>query len=206
MKAQTQAVSVVIITGIVVTLVGATYFWGAPLIEKRTTITQVLATEQFMESLDKKIVDMAKSCIGSCEEDVNIPTNALVRVITNTSDPENNSITLEFTTKQVIMSNGTIPLNTNVLGEVAPFGETEGVITIRQVSYGDVYKIILKLHYRELDTRTTPRKGFKIMLESGSLAGNQKIRVSYSKEPSTIPGGAANDGDLILTYIGIDTV
>lgn len=206
MKGQPEIISIIIIMGIIVLLVGATYFWGKPLIDKRVIITQAATIREFMNRLDEKITFMARSCTGFCDEALTVPAGAYIKAYGNgTPGGNNNSIVLEFAIGYRMMGNNTVPLNTNVLGEVAPYGETNGVITIRQALEGGQYKLIYKIHYRETDTRTIPLEGYIIILEPETLAGHQKIIISYGGA-SVIPGGAANGGQLTVTKIKIDTL
>ena len=206
MKGQPQIISIIIIMGIIVLLIGATYFWGKPLIDKRVIITQAATIREFMGKLDEKIVTMARSCTGFCDESLTIPPGSYIKAYRNDSlTDDNNSVVLEFAIGYPMMGNGTVPLNTNVLGEVAPYGETNGVITMRQILEGSQYKLIFKIHYRELDTRTIPIEGYKILLEPEVMTGHQKISISFGGT-SVIPGGAANGGSLTVTRIKIDTI
>lgn len=198
MKAQMQIVSIVLILGIIVVLTGATYFWGKPLIDKRVIITQLASLKEFMNRLDEKIVGMARSCTGFCDETLTMLPGSYVKV-------DNNSIILEFAVNYLVMGNESVPLNTNVLGMVAPYGETNGVLTMRQALRGQQYTIIFKLQYRELDTMGFPREGYKIILEPGAMAGQQKITISFGGT-SVIPGGAANGGPLTTTTIKIQMI
>ncbi len=204
MKAQAQIISIMLILGIIVVLTGATYFWGKPLIDKRMLITQVATLKEFMKTLDGKITDMARSCTSLCDETLTIPPGSYVKAYGDVSDPDNNSIILEFAVNYLMMGGEPIPLNTNILGEVAPYGEKNGVITMRQALKGQQYIIIFKLHYRELDTNTVPKEGYKIILQPVEMAGSQRITASFAGA-SVIPGGAANEGPLTKTVINVRT-
>ncbi|MFC2143859.1 hypothetical protein ACFLQO_00650 [Candidatus Aenigmatarchaeota archaeon] len=48
---QTQTLSLVLITGIVIAMIGMAYAWGMPLIQKRTTITEYSTAENFILEL-----------------------------------------------------------------------------------------------------------------------------------------------------------
>lgn len=206
MKGQPQIISIIIIIGIIVLLIGATYFWGKPLIDKRVIITQAATIKEFMSKLDDKITSMARSCTSFCDETLSIPPGSYIKAYSNdTPGKDNNSIILEFAIGYPMIGNTTVPLNTNVLGEVAPYGETNGVIIMSQVKTGGQYKLLFKVHYRELDTRTIPLEGYKIVLEPDVQAGHNKIALSFGGT-SVIPGGAANGGPLTATKIRIDTM
>ncbi len=201
-----QIITIILIIGTIVVLTGATYFWGKPLIDKRVLITQLATLKEFMKRLDEKIVDMARSCIGFCDETLTVPPNSFIEVYGyNDTNPDNNSIILEFAVNYLMMGNESVPLNTNILEEVAPYGETNGVLTMEQTLMGQQYTITFKLHYRELNTVGLPKEGYKIILEREIMAGQQKITISFGGI-SVIPGGASNGGPLTTTTIKVQTM
>lgn len=200
MKAQTQALSVVLIAGIVIAMIGLAYAWGMPLIQKRTTITEFSTAQNFILNLDGKITEIANSGAGEFRLDV---PNGFVRAIDyHASDPDNNSIILEFTTAQpMIMNASKVLLKTSSFGEVATYGESEPrVITMSGESFGTGYKIQIKLHYRELDTET---KGYKIALNPITTTGDKSVKLNFGKNVIQ-PENASHGGDLILTYIDVE--
>ncbi|NIO20398.1 MAG: hypothetical protein GTN76_06565 [Candidatus Aenigmarchaeota archaeon] len=197
---QTQAVTLVLISGIVIALAGAAYMWGKPMIEKRTTITQFTSAVRFMEDLDKKIVEVARSCVtpGACEESLTLPISGFISV-----DPTNNTITYEFVVTQPLITEGEIPINTGNIGEVAAYGETPGVIKMTGDRSGSVYKLKFTLHYRELYNEKQAR-GYKIKLE-GSSTGTSRILITYSGSETQSNQGWYG-GDLILSKMAVQTV
>lgn len=199
-KVQTQAISLVLISGIVIALAGAAYMWGKPMIEKRTTITQFTSAVRFMEDLDKKIVELVRSCVtpGACEESLTLPISGLMTV-----DANNNSITYEFVITQPLLTQGDIPLNTGNIGEVAAYGETPGVIIMRGGMFGSVYKLRFTLHYRELYNDKQGR-GYKIKLQ-GTGTGTNRIMITYSGS-QTIPDQGWYGGDLVLSKMDVQMV
>jgi hypothetical protein len=206
MKAQMQIVSIILIIGIIVVLTGATYFWGKPLIDKRVIITQLASLKGFMNRLNEKTVDMARSCTGFCDESLTILPGSHVKAYGyNDSGPDNNSIILKFAVDYLVMGNESVPLNTNILEMVAPYGEANGILTMKQTLEGQQYIITFKLQYRELDTIGLPKEGYKIILEPGAMAGQQEITISFGGA-SIIPGGAANGGPLTTMKIKIETI
>jgi hypothetical protein len=163
-KAQEQVMSIVIITGIIVSLVGAAFFWGKPLIEKRTTIAEYTTIEDFVVNLNDKITDIANS--GSGRHEIEIPMGALKAVAYNPENPsQGNMIFLEYPISQPILMGSTIPVKTNNMDEIATFGEAQPrMITMSVKPSGSAYLMNMTLHYRELDTATVPKKGFLIKL------------------------------------------
>ncbi|MFQ3308210.1 MAG: hypothetical protein ACI977_000438 [Candidatus Nanohaloarchaea archaeon] len=79
---QTQAVTAVIITGITLSAVSATYIWGTPILEKRQSQQQLVQTEDQVRSLYQSIDSISNSGEGTTEtlefdfsEDANIRLN-----------------------------------------------------------------------------------------------------------------------------------
>jgi len=60
-KAQSQVLSIILITGILVTVVGASYMWGVPLIEKGQTSSDNEIAESLMVMLKEKIDNVAET-------------------------------------------------------------------------------------------------------------------------------------------------
>ena len=201
MKVQTQVFSLLLITGIIISLVGAAYMWGKPLIDKKTTITDYGIAKDFVLKLDRKIVDIANT--GSGEATITLPKNlagASIRVIPHDAlSPENNTIIFEFILSQPMLdfietSTPFIPLETTSLEEIGTFGESEPrVIILTGTPAGSEYKMYIKIHYRELDTTTAPRRGYKIAInrgQSNEISGGETITISFNKEeiPSSQTG------------------
>ncbi len=60
-KAQSQVLSIILITGILVAVVGASYMWGVPLIEKGQTSSDNEIAESLMVMLKEKIDNVAET-------------------------------------------------------------------------------------------------------------------------------------------------
>ncbi len=202
-KAQTQTISVVLMTGIIISLAGAAYLWGKPLIEKRMTISDFTNALDFVLDLDKKIVDVVNSGSGSFE--IDIPKGTLRVVPYGANDPDNNSIIYEILVSQPIAYNAsTILIKTESDDPVGMYGEAEPrIITLSTLSTGgNLYQLRFKIHYRELITKT---KGYRIALDSVSKSGNKRITVTFDKKEIQ-PLQASNNGDLILNYVKITVI
>jgi hypothetical protein len=101
-----------------------------------------------------------------------------------------------------------VVLKTIVLGENATYGEAEPrIINLSSQSSGQDYKLVFTLHFRELDTRNQPLKGYLIAVQEGTLTGSSQIVVSYAGTEVS-PGGkkAMNGGNLVLTKIKVDLI
>ncbi|UCC91364.1 MAG: hypothetical protein JSV39_03560 [Candidatus Aenigmatarchaeota archaeon] len=200
-KVQAQAITLVLISGIVISLVGFAYSWGRPMIDKRSVITQFTSSVRFMEDLDSKIVDMAGTCssTGACEESFDLPVPGLIRL-----DESANTIIYEFQVNQPLVDpEGEVLFNTMDNGTLARYGETPGVISLSgKATATGTYMLRFSLRYRELDS-DEPWRGYKIQLkESGADSGNNKIFISYDGS-ETQSGGAVNGGDLIISKIKV---
>ncbi|MBI2675979.1 MAG: hypothetical protein HYX24_05955 [Candidatus Aenigmarchaeota archaeon] len=203
MKAQSGIISTVLITGILITLVGVTYFWGVPLIEKQSLKTQFDSATSFMKELDTAVAEVANS--GGNKE-LNIPLGTL-RI-----DPDaggKNSATLEFFTGQPIVEPG----NEVYLGDVTfediekqigVFGKSKaGLTSMIATKAGETFKISFTLRYRELDDQQSG-DGYKISLAKGlSSAGTKKLTIKAGGR-EVKKGMASSGGDLILTLVNLE--
>jgi hypothetical protein len=202
-KAQTEAITLVMISGIIIALVGVAYMWGKPMIDKRSVITEFTSAVRFMEDLDKKIVDMAGSCsfAGACEDSLVLPGPGLI-----TLNDTSNTIIYTIRVNQPLITKGEVLFNTADNNSFARYGETPGVISLKGESVQPgIYALIFSLRYRELDS-DEPWKGYKIqLLKSGRTDGNSKIMFSY-EGPETQPGAAHNYGDLIISKIKVQPI
>jgi hypothetical protein len=204
-KAQTQVITIVLLSGILISLVGTAYLWGIPLISKRTSVTDFLSAEDFIVKLDQKITEIANS--GSGEASVGFSKGSIKVVPYNDLSSDNNSITYEFPITQPLVMGKSVILKTSVLGENATYGEAEPrIINMTSESAPPDYKLNFNLHYRELDTRDQPYKGYKIALERGSITGSNQVVVSYDRTEILSGQRADKQGDLIVTYIKISVV
>ncbi len=59
--AQTQAVSMILVSGIVLAMVAVTYNWGAPMIEKSQTNSKMIQAQEVMSMIKQRINDAAMS-------------------------------------------------------------------------------------------------------------------------------------------------
>ena len=203
MKVQVSPITIILVSGIVISLVGVTYMWGAPLIEKQSIKTRFSAGSSFIKSLDNAIVDIANSG-GSTE--MSIPFG--LAVVEPDGSQDGNSITFQFSSSQPLLSsNATTYLGDvsyeDIANEVGIFGKSRpGIISLSSHTTGQGVLVTMKLHYRELDS-TIPLNGYRISLsKSGRGSGSSKITIT-SEGSETVPGGAANSGDLVLTKLSI---
>lgn len=206
-KAVVSPISLVLIVAIVLSLIAMAYIWGLPLIEKRTSMTNYAAAENFVEKLDEAVTDIVSK--GGGREEMALPFGG-IRVIPNrTEDTDNNSIILEFVLPQPLA----IPRSVIYLGsttfmdfenETGVYGRSRpGVMSLETEGYGEDYRYRIKLHYRELETLSAPEKGYKIILRSAKTRGSHSVIISFG-HTEVIPGGAVNGGDLTATYVDVN--
>jgi hypothetical protein len=210
MRAQVTVVSAVLISGIIISLVGAAYLWGAPMVEKRTTVTEFQSAENFVEQLDETIISIANS--GTGRKTFDIPFGVVKVHPFEGISVDSNTIFLEFIVNQPLMFNvSRIYLGgagfEDVVSEVGDYGESRpSVMTLESERVSTGHNIIFRLHYRELDTDTAPKRGYVIALNKGEdfvTSGNNRLTVSFGGT-ETKSGAAANEGDLLVTYVDVE--
>jgi hypothetical protein len=201
MRGAVSVISLLLITGIVLALIGVAYSWGVPMIEKGSTITQYQTSESFIKQLDRTIVEIANT--GSGSKTLDIPGGGL-RLIPESIETDNNSLIFDFQTNQpLVFSDSVIPIDTPTLGEPGTYGTDEPrTITLYASDAPTGYLISLKLRYRLLEAET---KCYKIVLDGLSeKTGTSKAIVSFV-ETVTVPDGC-DAGNLIATHIKVDLV
>lgn len=208
MKGQVSVISIILISGIVIALVGTAYMWGVPLIEKRSVVTEFQTAQNFMLSLSDRIVDMANS--GAGRESLNVPSG-LIRVIPHSSsDPDNNSIILEFGVSQPMVFNQT-PVYLggatfeDVISDTGTYGvSSPGVVSMTSVKDPAGYIIKIKLHFRELDTKTVPQRGYKVLIDTPTNSmetGTSMATISFVKTETQQNACCGNAGPLVASTI-----
>jgi len=206
-KAQVKPISAVLIAGMGIMLATTAYIWGMPLIEKGATINDYEEALAFIKNLDNKIISIANAQSG--EESINIPNGIMTVIAFDIYIPYNNTIVLKFITPQPLVVGGSLFIDTNILGEVAEYGEAEPRTILLSGQWLETKRniLIFKLHYRELETHIVPQKSYKIMVNNLTASGSSRVIVSFDdtmlENPQNIPGGATDGGDLIATYINI---
>ena len=73
MKGQTEVLSAVLLSGILIGVVGSVYFWGIPLIQKNKDNALLESSETFMTTLDEKIKFVANNG-GRDKVVINVPS------------------------------------------------------------------------------------------------------------------------------------
>jgi hypothetical protein len=213
---QTEAVSLVIISGIVITLVGAAYFWGMPLIDKRSANTAFDSARSEITDISKKIVSLANAGGGRTEVQL---SKALTLIPAEASSTDNNTLILTYGVNQPMLypgAEGAVVYIGATLGDlsqdVGTFGQSSpGIITVRQntTSTGS-YLLTTRLKFRYLATSGATQKHYIIKLCSDTDSGcTQRITGTSSatfifKGTEVVQGTV--DGiatDIVVTKIGV---
>ena len=148
MKAVAEALSAIMLLGVMIGVVSSVYFWGLPLVQKNKDVTSLRASESFMNELANKI-----------KEVVNSPgrQKLTIRVSGEVSfdGTQENQFTLTVKTDSTIYSiGGLIPLGRN---DCSPNTGTFGMqdyATLCMISnrVGEKFETIYKLKFIQLDT------------------------------------------------------
>lgn len=195
---QTEVVSLVLISGIVIALAGAAYMWGLPLLEKRSASADFAAATNMISEIDRKILSLANAGGGRAEMGLSKPMSL---VPAGASDTENNSLAITYATSQPMLgaeSDAVIYLGAASFSDISEgsgvFGRSSpGIITVRQsASISGGYVIRSKLRYRELVAPGLQPRVFLISLCRESDAG--------------CSAGATGSTELTLTFLGTETV
>jgi hypothetical protein len=202
----------VIITGIVVSLVGVTYFWGVPLIQKRSSMTEFQSMERFISELKEATAELARS--GAGEVTIDIKRGLVSLLPYEHTGTGNNSLTSEFVLEQPLVFPGT----TFYLGassfvevqDIGTYGEADpSVVKLTSEKFNSQYMMFANVRYRELVKDSAPKRGYVIALcgvgDDGcdeEIAGKQQVTLSFNRNVQR-PGEASNGGDLVVTYIDV---
>ncbi len=167
MKGQQEAVSVILITGILIGVVGSIYFWGLPLIQKNKDISMLKDSERFMISLNDKIKSVANS---GGREQIRIDLPGIL-----VFDPQDKTLRFRVDTKGTIYDTGApIPLSRNdcskTLGE---WGVDEpGTLCVESKGEAEDFFNTYSLKYIEL-RHPTRQDSYSIVLSGEEASGGE---------------------------------
>jgi len=207
MKAAVTPISLVLIVAIVMAMIAMAYAWGMPMIEKRVSSTNFGSAENLAKRLDKSITDIVSA--GGGKEDFSIPFGSVKVIPYDAEDPDNNSMILTFVMPQPLaIDRSTLYLGTvsfmDVDKETGVYGRSyPSVTTLKTESAGEDFLYTLKMHYRELETVSSPQKGYKVALRSAKSSGTSSIVITFGDTKVTA-GGAVSGGDLTTTYVDVN--
>lgn len=145
-RGQSQIIGVVLLTLVMITMVGVTYMWGMPLVEKQKDTVRTSNAEKFIKELDDRIADVAKN--GGTQK-IEIPS--IPGEIRMVDQGFNDMIGMETTTTGTDIATGTeIYLRGDSRAEVS-IGNNPGVIKILSTDLGEnIYRFEMTLFYRNL--------------------------------------------------------
>ena len=191
MKGAMEAVSVVLVTGVLISVVGSVYFWGLPLIEKNKDMSILESSEYFIISLNNEIKNIANNG-GKIIKKITVP--GIVKF-----DGEN--IILEVETKGTIYSTGAeIPLGKNLCN--TPSGDwgkqNPDVLCVKSESSGSRFLTTYNIKYIELNSYD---KNYKIELDGYPQSGGAEHTLIVENKGSNEV--LKNGKTLIKTYIEI---
>ena len=196
-KGQQEALSAVLISGILIGVVGSVYFWGVPLIQKNKDISLLETSESFMRQLDEKIRSVANN--GGRDQIV-IPVPGILSF-----DGAEVKLTIE-TQGTIYATDADIPLGRNTLEQSG--GGTWGIddpliFNVKSVKMGENnYRNEYTLIYIELRNEDSLRD-FKIGLTGPSTSGGQDNTIIMESQGDTTAESART---LITSNVKISVI
>ncbi len=145
MKGVAEALSAIIMTGVLVGVVGSVYFWGLPLVQKNKDLSTLQESERFMNDLAKSIVDVVNSP-GRQSMRINVP---------GTLKFDGRKFELTVSTDGTIYSTeGPVPLRRNdCASDTGTWGVQEyATLCATSENDGKNYKTVYSLKFIQLDT------------------------------------------------------
>jgi len=199
-KGQVSVISIVIVAFLVVSLIGASYMFAGPMVEKQSTISQHGSAGKFMLDLDKAIVDIARTCTtkDGCEERIRIPVPGSLGV-----DETANSIVYLIDSSQPLLTKAPVYLTPGNIDEIANYGEVQnpGYITMEGLQENRQNKLKYVLHYRSL-YNAEQGKTFNITLVGANEQGSDTVILTYMGTETTI-GGGHQTSDLVNSKVNV---
>lgn len=206
---QVTPISLVLITGIIITLVGSAYIWGIPLIEKRTTLSDFSLGASFMDDLDQEIVEIANAGAGRVVK--GIPLGAMTTTEINVDGLTADVLLLKFASSHPLVLLGDqgsaqVPIRTNVPPDAlqGAFGESDPrVLTFETRLVGSAFLNTFTLRYIELVADSGD--SFSIVLEplNPDSTGAEQVIVSFDRtEVADNPDGTRTT----TTYLTVEVV
>ena len=179
-KGAAEALTAVIMTGVLIGVVGSVYLWGLPLIQKNKDIASLHAAESFMVDLSNKIKDVVNSA-GRQRIAVSAPG------ILNFDGSK-----FQFTVKTdgtIYSTEGQIPLGRNGCSpDTGVFGvQDSATLCVSSTKIGDKFETVYTLKFIQLDTEGVDSR--KIVFSGRPNAGGETRVITLdntgtTKEPS----------------------
>lgn len=188
MKGQQEILTPLLFTGILIAVVGSVYFWGVPLIQKNQDITVLHKAEDFMKTLNEKIIKVANT-EGSEKITISAGTLYFDPAPDPLLDTGTGKLTLKLTTKGTIYSTGQwIPFVRNITCQqsVCIMGTHEPQLLFAESTDIDgAYSTVYTLSYRQLK--------------------NPQNSNTYRINLTGMKGGGGENHDVIIEFRGIKT-
>lgn len=198
MKGQTQAITAVMLTSVVVGSIGTVYLWGTPMLEKRQAQEEVSETESDVKELYNQIVETSRQGSGAS-------TSVEIKADRISLNAEKDYIQVKKELDQAaeqgiswnLLKGSSFQNITLGAGDYGIAGQDlPGVVAYRAVAGEDSSEITYRIEFRNLCSESTGELQ-KIDLEaegSERAAGTTSIRV-YNRGTETdngivLPGGA----------------
>lgn len=168
MKGQTQAVTAVMLTGVIVGSIGTVYYWGTPLLEKRQAQSDVQQMENEIESLYGEIVSVSNKGSGTSsritiEADEEVTLNTEEDYIQISTEPEI-SVKQGFT--WTLLKGSSLQNISIGAGDYGIKGEDlPGVIAVKSDG-GDNALITYRIEFRNLCSSSSQPELTKIDLQA----------------------------------------
>mgnify|MGYP001588458580 FL=1 len=193
-KGQQQVLSVILITGVLIGVVGSVYFWGLPLIQKNRDISLQQNAENFMENTVERFKFVANH--GGRERlQINVPGNVVF-------DPSAKTLELTIETQGTSYETDTwIQLSKNgCTFETGRWGIDEPeTLCVRSTKAGDTYVTVYRLNFLQLNTETII--SYKIDMSGASSIGNEdNVIVVQNTGTQTVN---ENGRDVVKTTLSI---
>lgn len=203
-KGQQEALSAVLISGILIGVVGSVYFWGVPLIQKNKDISILESSEAFMRQLDEKIRSVANN---GGRDHIVISMPGIVSF-----DGETIRLTIE-TQGTIYATDAEIPLGRNAVSTLTQSGgqfygawgvDDPVLFNVKSIKLGEnSYKNEYTLTYIELRNSKSLRD-FKIDLTGSGASGGQDKTIILESQGDTTT--TANGRTLVSSNVKITIV
>ncbi len=210
MKGQTQAVTAVMITGILVGTISAVYIWGTPLLEKREGQAELNQIENDVVSLSNSIESVGNSGSGAASEsnirigEGEVYVNETGNYIEITTFSDRSPYPLEAWR---IIDGSNLQGLTIGAGDYGIQGQdSAGVVAARSDDGGQEDRIIFRVEFRNLFDSSTEEMEYLDLQVPGSDTTTGQTSISISNqgvEQDTFEIGTGEDFDREKTNLRV---
>lgn len=200
-KGQSQVVTAVLLVLIMITLVGVTYFWGIPLIQKQKDVVTVSNMERFLKTLNNKIQLVAKNGGTQKVTGIDVPGELELK-------EEEDKFVLNFKTTGHIIATGKDIYLVGDKRKETYIGEESGVILVRSEKIDGKYDVTASLYYRNLTGSVVDGKENKYIIDliglgRGSLSGSGR-EITIREEKTKIKETSGERHHISRIYIRME--